>query len=66
MDDVEVQVGEFACTFRRRLLSEHLGLTEEEVEDPLDDDFIERMNQMAQVKFASLKIIKFIAKYRNL
>ncbi len=49
MDDVEVQVGEFACTFRRRLMSEHLGLPEEDVEDPLNDEFIEKMNDITQV-----------------
>ena len=54
MDDVEVQVGEFACTFRRRLMAEHLGMTETEVEDPLNDEFIEKMNDIAQVIFSNI------------
>jgi len=50
MDDIEVKVGEFACTFRRRLLAEHLGLPEVEVEDPLNDEFIVKMNTIAEVE----------------
>lgn len=49
MDDIEVSVGEFACSFRRRLMAEHLGLSEEEVEDPISDEFTARMNQLAEV-----------------
>ncbi len=49
MDDIEVKVGEFAVTFRKRLLGEHLGLPEEEVEDPLNDEFIVKMNTIAEV-----------------
>ena len=49
MDGEEVQVGEFACSLRRRLLAEHLGVTEDEVMDPLADEFTETLNAVAEV-----------------
>jgi len=41
----KVQVSETVCTFRRRLLAEHLGLSEEEVIDPITDEFTQKMNE---------------------
>ena len=42
-------VGKYSHTLRTSLWMEHLNLPEEEVEDPLDTDLIERMNSMALV-----------------
>ena len=54
----KVQVSETACTFRRRLLAEHLGMKEEEVIDPITEEFTEKMNKMVQVqKFFLIKIL---------
>jgi len=50
MNDQEVKVSKFASNFRRRLLAEHLGLTEKEVEDPLSIEFTNKMNGITQVR----------------
>jgi len=44
MNGKEVRVSEFVSSFRRRLLSEHLGLPEQEVIDPLSIEFTNKMN----------------------
>jgi len=46
----KVQVSEAACTFRRRLMAEHLGLKEEEVIDPVSEEFTQKMNEQVKVK----------------
>ncbi len=49
MNGEEVKVSEFVSTFRRSLLSEHLGLPENEVIDPLSIEFTNRMNTITEV-----------------
>lgn len=50
MDGEPVQVSEFVHTFRKRLLSEHLGLSEDEVKDPCSEEFTDILNDRAEVR----------------
>jgi len=48
MNGEAMEVNEFAHTFRKRLMAEHLGFTDDEVQDPMSDDFIYKMNDIAE------------------
>jgi len=48
MNGSKVEVSELACTFRRRLLGEHLGMKDEDVVDPLEEGFMKKMNEMVE------------------
>ena len=50
MNGEAVEVNEFAHTFRKRLMAEHLGYTNEQVVDPLTNEFIYKMSEIAEVK----------------
>ena len=50
MNGEAIEVNEFAHTFRKRLMAEHLGFTDEQVVDPLTDEFIYKMSDIAEVK----------------
>jgi hypothetical protein len=41
--------GAFAHSLRMNLYSEHLGLSFDEVKDPIDPSFVSKMNQIADV-----------------
>ena len=49
MDSKMVSVGEFAHNLRKRLWMEHLNLSEEEVQDPLNPQLIPKMKETAEV-----------------
>lgn len=66
MNGVEVQVSEFVHSFRKRLLAEHLGLSEDEVADPLTDSFIKTMNSRAQVSWVLARSNILLEEYRDL
>jgi len=47
MNGVDTEVRLFAHSLRKELYKEHLGASEEEVEDPLADSFNEKMEEIA-------------------
>ena len=47
----------FAHTLRRELYMEHLGASSEEVEDPLDDILMEKMNKAAEVSVLKCELV---------
>ncbi len=49
MNGEKREVSEIVGTLRRRLLGEHLGMKDEEVIDPLNDDFMKKMQKMMKV-----------------
>lgn len=49
MDSKEVFLGEFAYNLRKNLWMEHLNLPEEEVQDPLNLQLINKMKETAEV-----------------
>lgn len=50
MNGKEYAVGEFAHTLRANIFSEHFGLNYEEVQDPLNLDFLKKIEQNSKVK----------------
>ena len=51
MNGVSTQVGNFAHSLRKELYKEHLGMTDEEVQDPLDTYLNQRLTEIAEVNF---------------
>ncbi len=49
MDGVDFKATEFAHTLRTNLFSEHFGLKESEVQDPLDQDMWETIKKNTKV-----------------
>ena len=49
MNGEKREVSEVVGTLRRRLLGEHLAMKDEEVIDPLNDEFMKKMQKMMKV-----------------
>ena len=57
MNGKRYKAGKFAYNLRRELYKEHLGLSDDEVMDPISDDFWKRFNGIAEVTIALLAAI---------
>jgi len=48
MNGIKTEVGSFAHTLRKELYKEHLGLSDKEVEDPLNENLVKELTRIAE------------------
>lgn len=59
MGGKDIEVSEFGHSLRVNLFQEHFGLSEDEVSDPLDANFLRKIDENAKVKYWKNKFIIF-------
>ena len=57
MNEKNVKVGEFSHSLRKNLFMEHFGLNDFEVQDPLNENLLKKITQIAKVFIKILFLI---------